>query len=604
MVQSVIVGRQAEAEAVVEALQEAGIVHVAPIELPSLDEEGLSRGATPSPDAADVRTIYSRLLQRLDALRSVAPAPARLQIRDCTYLEVGAAIDQLIERRARSLRKIEQLEAHRDLLAPWGNLKVQDVTALERAGVRVVFMAMGDQEWMHLDKSVAHAVASVRDGIRHVVLFDPPAEVEGQVVSVPRTSLTDVMAQLEQTRAEVREAQRELGRYAHYGPLIAERIHALRDRMAVLEALDGGVSSGPLFAVEGFLPREQVVDLQHALEPFACAMHIKDAAPFDERVPVKLKNSGWFAGFESIVRTFSGMHYGEKDFTWAVGLLFVVFGSLCLLDAGYGLMLAILGVALRLRGAKAMGDVFALTGIISLVVGMMAGQFFGLIIGQTIMMDSRPLLTLASEPYHAFLFSLFVGIVSLAFSYSMAIWQRGWRTEATGSLLLVLASMAAVYANLAAEFVHTLLSGDTPSAEVLALAEQWGNRVAAGLGAAALWGWIVSPGPVFGEDARLGNILWTLYSGTTGFLQDVLSHMRLFGIALSGGIMALVVNQMATRLPLPAAALFAVFGHLFVFLLALLSLYIHTNRLIFLEWGSKCIDGGSNFYSPLRRSSA
>jgi V/A-type H+-transporting ATPase subunit I len=80
--------------------------------------------------------------------------------------------------------------------------------------------------------------------------------------------------------------------------------------------------------------------------------------------------------------------------------------------------------------------------------------------------------------------------------------------------------------------------------------------------------------------------------------------MRLFGIALSGGIMALVVNQIAGRFPLPVTALFAVVGHSFVFLLSLLSLYIHTNRLIFLEWGSKCIDGGSNFYAPLRRSSA
>ena len=48
-------------------------------------------------------------------------------------------------------------------------------------------------------------------------------------------------------------------------------------------------------------------------------------------------------------------------------------------------------------------------------------------------------------------------------------------------------------------------------------------------------------------DTATGNVLWTLYSGTTGFLQDVLSHMRLFGIALSGSIMALVVNEYGKR---------------------------------------------------------
>jgi V/A-type H+-transporting ATPase subunit I len=372
--------------------------------------------------------------------------------------------------------------------------------------------------------------------------------------------------------------------------------------MAVLSALDGAASSGPLFALEGFVPREQVIDLQQALTPLAAAVHIEDASLSDARVPVKLKNSGWVSGFESVVVAFSGMRYGEKDFTWAVGLLFVAFGALCLLDAGYGLMLAILGLMLRARGAKPMGDVFMLTGIISVVVGMLAGQFFGLIIGQTVMMDSRPLLTLSSEPYHAFLFSLFVGIVALAFSYAMAIWQRGVSTEATGSLMLVLATLCAVYANMATEFVHTLFVGEATPAG-LAEAAFWGNCAAAGFGCAALWGWIAFPGPVFGEHARVGNILWTIYSGSTGFVQDVLSHMRLFGIALSGGIMALVVNEMAGRFSLPVTAVFAVVGHFFVFLLSLLSLYIHTNRLIFLEWGSKCIDGGSNFYAPLRRSS-
>lgn len=602
MVQSVIVGRQEDAEALVEALQEVGILHVTPISLPSLDDDGLTLGATASPDAPNVRVIYGRLQERLDALRSVAPAPARLQIRDLTYMQVGAEIDTLIRRRAALQREVEQLEAQRDSLVPWGDFDIDDLRALEHAGVKVTFVEMSDDEWRRLDPGVAHALASVRNGVRYVVLFDPTDDVPGNLVGAPQTSLHDVKQRLDAAQAGVRQVQRELGRFAHYAPLISERIQALRDRMAVLDALDGAVSAGPLFALEGFLPREQVVDLQQALEPFACALQIKDAIAFDARVPVKLRNSSLFSGFESIVAAFSGMRYGEKDFTWAVGLLFVAFGALCLLDAGYGLMLAILGLVLRFRGAKAMGNVFAFTGLVSVVIGMLAGQFFGLIVGQTVMLDERPLLTLSSEPYHAFLFSLFVGMIALAFSYSMAIWQRGIRNEATGALMLVLGSLFAVYANMATEFVHTLLS-EAPTAEGIASAKLWGNRAAATSFGLALLAWVAFPGPVFGEKARIGNVLWTLYSGTTGFVQDVLSHMRLFGIALSGGIMALVVNEMAARLPLPVTALFAVVGHFFVFLLSLLSLYIHTNRLIFLEWGSKCIDGGSNFYSPLRRSS-
>ncbi len=94
--------------------------------------------------------------------------------------------------------------------------------------------------------------------------------------------------------------------------------------------------------------------------------------------------------------------------------------------------------------------------------------------------------------------------------------------------------------------------------------------------------------------------MWTLYSGVTGLGQDIMSHMRLFGIALSGSIMAMVVNQIAGLVPLAVTIAFAVVGHFFVFVLSLLSLYIHTNRLIFLEFGSKCFDGGQRWYEPLR----
>lgn len=591
-----------------EALQEAGILHVSPLALTPDEAPDEARELTPgvalTPDASQLRSLHAKLCRRLEALESVVSASARLQVRELTYLQVGVRVDALIERKAELSREIENLEAEREVLDPWGEFATEDLEALEAAGLRVVFAEMEEDEWLQLDRSIAHAVASVRGGVRRVVLFDPPGAVPGTLVGVPRASLRGVRQRLQATQGEVRAVQVELGRFAHYAPLIAERLRSLRDRMAVLSALDGAVSAGPVFALAGFLPREQVVDLQQALSPFDCAVQLEDAPKFDTEVPVKLRNGPLVSGFETVIEAFSGMRYGEKDFTWAVGLLFVTFGSLCLLDAGYGLMLAMVGVVLRVRGSRAMGSVLALTGVVAMAVGWMSGQFFGLVVGDTILRDSRPLLTLSSEPYHAFVFSLFVGMVSMLFSYAMAIWQRGFETEATGALLLVLCSLAAVYANLAADFVHPLWSQGAPSAQELGTAKLWGNRAAWLLLAGALSSWVAFPGQVFGKQARAGNVLWTLYSGATGFVQDVLSHMRLFGIALSGGIMALVVNEMAARLPLPIAALFAVVAHLFVFLLSLLSLYIHTNRLIFLEWGSKCIEGGSNSYSPLRRSSA
>jgi V/A-type H+-transporting ATPase subunit I len=603
MVQCTMVGRREDAEEIVEALQESGVVHIAPIALP--EDEEHTQGAAPPVDSTDTRAVNERLERRLRALNHVAPAPARLQIKELTYDDVSDELDALMARQEKHESRADALEGQIDVLAPWGEFNPEDIAKLQEAGVQVDFIELSEDEFHSIPRGTAYAGSTRSGGIIRAIFFDAPEGTPGARVEVPRASLEALRAEREGELRKVRECHREMGRFHHFAPLIATRIHSLKDRLAVLDALDAAVSTGPLFALEGFLPRDQVVDLEQAIEPFAAVLRVRDAVVEDERVPVKLKNIPLLSGFESIVESFSGIRYGEKDFTWAVGILFIMFGSLCLLDAGYGLMLFIAGLVLRVQGNKSFGNVFAITGVISVVIGLLVGQFFGLVVGQHVMLDQAPPLTLAQKPYDAFIFSLVVGMVALTFSYSTAIWQRGFKTHATGALLLVLAAMAAVYANMAAEYLHTILGNwQTPSAAQLANAKTWGNNVAMGLGGLSVLAWLAFPEPVFGEKARAGNIIWTLYSGTTGFVQDVLSHMRLFGIALSGSIMALVVNDIGSQFPLPVTALFAVFGHFFVFLLALLSLYIHTNRLIFLEWGSKCIDGGTNFYRPLRRSSA
>jgi vacuolar-type H+-ATPase subunit I/STV1 len=114
--------------------------------------------------------------------------------------------------------------------------------------------------------------------------------------------------------------------------------------------------------------------------------------------------------------------------------------------------------------------------------------------------------------------------------------------------------------------------------------------------------WIQFPEITFDENQKLANIIWTIYNGYVGLIQDTLSHMRLFGISLSGAILALVVNEISSMFPIFFQIPFCLFGHMFVFCLSLLSLYVHSNRLIFLEFGSNCINGGHFYYLPLGRS--
>lgn len=610
MLKCTLVARQRDAEPVLEALQDAGIVHVVETELPAELADEVRRAEGEGADDHEVRVHYENLERWRKGLLSVAPSPARLQDNSKSFPEVMKLVDDLLARRQAAQDALAGIEAQIAALEPWGDFDPDAVRALKERGVDVVFAILTRDDWVKVkerhrsreDPDLAFAVAREEDERVFVVFFSKGGErLSFPGVDLPEERLSSLRERRESLEREIGNINRELGRYAHYEAMIERRMASLEERVDLLRARARGLTVGPLFALQGYVPAENVVELKRALGPYDAALRLDDPAP-EDNPPVLLRNNWWTRGFEEVVRAFSGVSYREKDFTWAVGILFIVFGSLCLLDAGYGLLMLATGIWLKSRGVDAFAKVFGITGAFSVVVGLLVGQFFGLVVGIHVYKDMAPPLTLAQEPYHAFLFSLVVGVMALAFSYGVAIWQRGFKTHATGSLLLVAAAATFIFANLAGEYVLTVANGwRPPSPDVLAAVKTWGNNAGIVLLVAAVICFVLYPDPVFGKNAHIGNVIWTLYSSITGFMQDVLSHMRLFGIALSGSIMALVVNEVGGLLPLPFLVLFAVIGHGFVYLLALLSLYIHTNRLIFLEFGSKCIDGGHNPYSPLRR---
>jgi V/A-type H+-transporting ATPase subunit I len=193
-----------------------------------------------------------------------------------------------------------------------------------------------------------------------------------------------------------------------------------------------------------------------------------------------------------------------------------------------------------------------------------------------------PLIPLSNSPTSCFMFSLIVGVLVMIFSYSVAIWQLGFKINLTGNLFFILSIVFFLIGHKSLVFIFDFLG--------------WGFLIIASIL------WIMFPVDAFGKDSKIPNLVLTFYNGVVGAIQDVFSHMRLFGISLSGAILVLVVNKIALMMPFVATVVFSFVAHITIFLLALMSMYVHSSRLIFLEFGSQFIKGGNSYYSPLSRS--
>jgi V/A-type H+-transporting ATPase subunit I len=98
-------------------------------------------------------------------------------------------------------------------------------------------------------------------------------------------------------------------------------------------------------------------------------------------VPVKLHNPAFFKPFEMLTAVYGLPRYQTIDPTPVMGLSFLLMFGLMFGDVGHGLVLALLGLWLALKGRKdpirSAGRVALYAGCISIVFGFLFGSIFG-----------------------------------------------------------------------------------------------------------------------------------------------------------------------------------------------------------------------------------
>ena len=320
----------------------------------------------------------------------------------------------------------------------------------------------------------------------------------------------------------------------------------------------------------------------------------------DDEPPVDLEIKGPADPFQMVTRLYGIPNYREIDPTPLIAPFFAFFFGICITDAGYGFivaLIAILAVRKVTGGGKNLLRLLVYAGLATMVVGAMTGGWFGISPDRL----PGPLLKLrlldpqGSGQMDFLKAILVIGFIQVWFGFFVKLYidirDRDWAAACFDELPWVLAMILIGVAGF-------LLLSHAPMISVLV--------VVAGIllccAVIILFAGRESSNPV----ARIGTGGFELYTKITGTFGDVLSYLRLFALGLATGIIASVINTMGGMMwgsPIGKVIAIGIFigGHIFNLVINALGGFIHTARLQFVEFFTKFYEGGGEEFRPFKR---
>lgn len=575
-------------EGLLEKLQEIGLVDI-------------TRSVKPIDDkSAAILAEAERkhaLLQSLDKVE-IPEGLAHSAVSGDPEEVAKAALDHLAELE----EALQTAEKEAAASEPWGEYDRDKLRAVEDAGIPVHFHITPAKafkaEWA--DQYALSVVNELDGKVYYVVVGEDP--LPDALKRGPKASVTNIQTRIATLQANIDQEKAVL---AGVKDVRGKIENAARRNLSDLDLYLASQAAVPaaentLVTLVGYAPAEDEEAVTKALDATG-EYYFKDAAAVEDNPPISFRNNKFVKMFEVLTDMYGRPAYNGFDPTPFIAVFFLLFFAFCMGDAGYGLILIVIGLLLKkVDSFKSFFPLVVTLGAATTVIGFLFHTFFSVDISQWSIFQGFPFLPSKIAGYDGtMVLALVVGVlhISLAmivktieetktkgFKESLGTW--GWTLLIVGGVAVAAFALTGVLDKAATKWVIIVLG------------------VLSCLGIFVLNN--IHRNPLI----NIGSGLWDTYNMASGLLGDVLSYLRLYALGLAGSMLGMAFNSIGAMILGDGSnwamwipfLLIVIVGHTLNIAMCVLGAFVHPLRLNFLEFFKNSgYEAAGRNYNPLKK---
>ena len=594
-----------EYEMFLEKLRELGVVHIEKRQGAEMDANLQA--------FMQKRTAYQSLLKSMTLAAASfegTPSAAPSQL---TIEQVVNSYETQQEQIQALNMQLPVLDKEIDAMEVWGEFDWKLVDQLKANGWQMQFYCCPEKSFEETWIDECNATIINRKGGQcyFVTVNQLPVELEAEVVRLPKQCLSELVREQEELKSAIKKANDDLDQFCVDNVSVVENaLESLESDINLMEVEQLGgerMADGAIVMMDGWVPVENDAEVRKMLDESGVYYEIRPAEK-EDNAPIKLKNGKISRAFEMLTKMYGMPDYGEFDPTPLLAPFYALFFGMCVGDAGYGLLLVLLGLYLKKKLSKSMAGMMNLLitlGVATTIVGAVFNTFFGVSLTSLDLPHWMDSLIISGKwdgtAYDkTMVIALLVGMFHICFALTV---------KAIGS------TVRYGFKNALSDWGWWLLVGGSvvvATLNYLGVIDMEVSKMAfIGIGGVAAIGIYLLNNIRRNVFVNIGAGLWDTYNMATGLMGDLLSYLRLYALGLAGGMLGGVFNTLGMQLRdtmgdflfgIPGWICFGlifVAGHGLNIALSCLSGYVHSIRLTFVEYFKNSgYDGKGTAYKP------